>query len=163
MAHQSKRDWEKDLYHSNRFEWNKQQIAKGLAPNKSGRTLHQELGKSMSPEAVEKHLEKYHREPKKEQPQRERELRADIKQTKADIKANEQKQKRKVHQRGKIMEADTSGSTCFDSLYWEDGVVTGNFINPTRGEWSWELKRSDAKRWFEESSLGGAFNSWVRE
>src|ERR1700688_1829504 len=52
------------------------------------------------------------------------------------------------------MKADTSGSTCFDSLTFKNGVVRASFANPTIGVWEYEMSRSDAKAWFDDESLG---------
>jgi hypothetical protein len=68
----------------------------------------------------------------------------------------------KRQSRAKSLEADTSGSTCFDSLTFKSGVVTASFSNPTRGEWSYEMSRADAKEWFDDASLGGFFNDNIR-
>jgi hypothetical protein len=64
--------------------------------------------------------------------------------------------------RAKELKADTSGSTCFDSLTFKNGVVTASFANPTIGVWEYEMSRSDAKEWFDSDSLGEFFNSEVR-
>ncbi len=68
--------------------------------------------------------------------------------------------------RSKPFAADVSGSTCFDSLIYQDGVVTASFIGPSAGEWSYEMSRNDAKEWFAEAdggSLGSYFNDNIRE
>ena len=64
--------------------------------------------------------------------------------------------------RAKELKADTSGSTCFDSLTFKNGVVTASFANPTVGEWTYEMSRADAKEWFDDASLGGWFNDNLR-
>jgi hypothetical protein len=64
--------------------------------------------------------------------------------------------------RARTLEADTSGSSCFDSLIYKDGVVTASFANPTIGEWSYDMSLKDAREWFSDSSLGGFFNDNVR-
>ena len=64
--------------------------------------------------------------------------------------------------RAKEMKADTSGSSCFDSLTFKNGVVTASFANPTVGEWTYEMSRADAREWFDSDSLGGFFNDNVR-
>ncbi len=64
--------------------------------------------------------------------------------------------------RAKTLEADCSGSTCFDALSYRDGTVTASFIGPAAGEWTYEMSRADAKEWFSADSLGEYFNSEVR-
>src|SRR5664279_4677869 len=39
--------------------------------------------------------------------------------------------------RAKTLEADCSGSSCFDSLTYQDGTVVASFANPTIGEWTY--------------------------
>jgi hypothetical protein len=64
--------------------------------------------------------------------------------------------------RAKELKADTSGSTCFTSLKYKDGVVSATFANPTVGTWEYEMSRADAKEWFDDPSLGGFFNANIR-
>jgi hypothetical protein len=65
--------------------------------------------------------------------------------------------------RSKPLIADTTGSTCFDSLVYRSGVVTASFIGPAAGEWQYEMSRADAKEWFNDpESLGKYFNDNVR-
>ena len=60
--------------------------------------------------------------------------------------------------RAKSLEADTSSSSCFDSLTFKFGVVTASFSNPTIGDWDYEMSLKDAREWFAAESLGGWFN-----
>jgi hypothetical protein len=60
------------------------------------------------------------------------------------------------------LKADVSGSSCFTSLKFRNGVVTAVFANPTIGTWQYEMSRADAKEWFDSESLGGFFNDEVR-
>lgn len=64
--------------------------------------------------------------------------------------------------RAKTLVADTSGSTCFDSLVYKDCVVVASFIGPAAGVWEYAMSRADAKAWFSDASLGGYFNDEVR-
>jgi hypothetical protein len=64
--------------------------------------------------------------------------------------------------RAKTLSADISGSSCFDSLTFKNGVVTASFANPAIGVWEYEMSRADAKEWFDDASLGGWFNDNVR-
>lgn len=64
--------------------------------------------------------------------------------------------------RGKELKADTSGSTCFDSLTFKNGVVRASFVGPASGVWEYPMSRADAKEWFDSDSLGGFFNDEVR-
>ena len=67
--------------------------------------------------------------------------------------------------RAKTLVADTSGSSCFDSLVYRDGVVTASFIGPAAGEWDYDMTLADAREWFAEAdggSLGGWFNDNVK-
>lgn len=73
------------------------------------------------------------------------------------------KTKAKHASRSKPLIADVSGSTCFNSLVYQDGVVTASFIGPSSGEWTYEMSRSEAKEWFSDNSLGSYFNAFVRE
>ena len=65
--------------------------------------------------------------------------------------------------RAKTLNADCSGSTCFEALTYRDGVVTASFANPTIGDWDYEMSLSEAREWFSDDSLGGYFNDNVRE
>ncbi len=65
--------------------------------------------------------------------------------------------------RSKPLIADVSGSTCFDSLVYRNGVVTASFIGPASGEWDYEMSLADARAWFSSPSLGGFFNDEIRE
>ena len=60
--------------------------------------------------------------------------------------------------RAKTLEADTSGSTCFDALSYSDGVVTASFSNPTIGDWDYDMSLKDFREWASSQSLGGWFN-----
>ena len=64
--------------------------------------------------------------------------------------------------RAKTLEADTSGSSCFESLTYRDGTVVASFANPTIGEWTYDMSLKDAREWFNDESLGGYFNDNVR-
>ncbi len=64
--------------------------------------------------------------------------------------------------RAKTLSADCSGSTCFSSLKYRDGIVTASFANPTVGDWEFEMSLKEAREWFGDDSLGGYFNSNVR-
>ena len=65
--------------------------------------------------------------------------------------------------RAKTLVADTSGSTCFDSLTYKNGVVTANFIGSAAGTWEYSMSLAEAREWFNSDSLGGYFNDEVRE
>lgn len=80
------------------------------------------------------------------------------------IKANKPKREKPHQHKGGFLEADTSGSTCFDYLVYSkaDGGVFANFINPTRGMWFYPMSRAEAKEWFDAASLGGFFNDAIR-
>jgi hypothetical protein len=65
--------------------------------------------------------------------------------------------------RAKTLVADTSGSTCFDSLTYKNGVVKASFKNPTVGTWEYDMSLAEAREWFSDDSLGGYFNDNVRE
>ena len=71
--------------------------------------------------------------------------------------------KAKRPSRAKTLVADTSGSTCFDSLTYKNGVVTANFIGPAAGTWEYSMSLAEAREWFNSDSLGGYFNDEVRE
>jgi len=64
--------------------------------------------------------------------------------------------------RVKELKADTSASSCFDSLTFKNGVVRASFIGPAAGVWEYPMSRADAKEWFDDASLGGYFNDNVR-
>jgi hypothetical protein len=64
--------------------------------------------------------------------------------------------------RAKTLTADTSGSTCFDSLTYKNGVVTASFIGPAAGEWEYDVSLSEAREWFSDDSLGGYFNDNIK-
>jgi hypothetical protein len=64
--------------------------------------------------------------------------------------------------RAKTLSADTSGSSCFNSLTYKDGVVTASFANPTIGDWEYDMSLKEAREWFNDDSLGGYFNDNVR-
>jgi hypothetical protein len=64
--------------------------------------------------------------------------------------------------RAKTLVADTSGSECFDSLKYKNGVVRASFVGPAAGVWEYPMSRADAKEWFDDASLGGFFNDNVR-
>jgi hypothetical protein len=65
--------------------------------------------------------------------------------------------------RSKELVADTSGSECFDSLTYKNGVVTASFIGPAAGVWQYGMSLADAREWFASDSLGGFFNDEIRE
>jgi len=56
--------------------------------------------------------------------------------------------------------ADTSDSTCFDDLRYSNGSVFATFTDGS--QYDYAMSRSEAKDWFEDSSLGGFFNAYVR-
>lgn len=60
------------------------------------------------------------------------------------------------------MEADCSGSECFDALTYEDGVVTAEFNDRKGTIEEYAMTRAEAKEWFDSPSLGQWFNSSVR-
>jgi hypothetical protein len=64
--------------------------------------------------------------------------------------------------RAKTLVADTSGSTCFDSLVFRNGVVTASFIGPAAGEWDYDVDLATAREWFDDPSLGGFFNDQIK-
>jgi hypothetical protein len=57
--------------------------------------------------------------------------------------------------------ADASDSTCFDDLSYEGGVVTAIFTDGSI--YDYPMSKSEARDWFDDPSLGGYFNSVVRE
>jgi hypothetical protein len=65
--------------------------------------------------------------------------------------------------RVKTLVADTSGSECFDSLTYRNGVVTASFIGPASGEWQYDVDLATAREWFSSDSLGEYFNDEIRE
>lgn len=71
--------------------------------------------------------------------------------------------KAKRPSRAKTLVADTSGSSCFDSLTYKNGTVTASFIGPAAGEWQYDMSLAEAREWFNADSLGGYFNDNVRE
>jgi hypothetical protein len=64
--------------------------------------------------------------------------------------------------RAKTLEADTSGSSCFNSLTYRDGTVVASFANPTIGDWEYDMSLKEAREWFNDESLGGYFNDNIR-
>jgi hypothetical protein len=64
--------------------------------------------------------------------------------------------------RAKTLVADSSGSTCFDSLVYRNGVVTASFIGPAAGEWDFDVSLAEAREWFDDPSLGGYFNDNIK-
>jgi hypothetical protein len=64
--------------------------------------------------------------------------------------------------RAKTLVADTSQSSCFDSLTYRDGVVTASFANPTVGVWDYDVDLATAREWFADPSLGGYFNDNIK-
>jgi len=64
--------------------------------------------------------------------------------------------------RAKTLEADCSGSSCFEALSYRDETVVASFANPTIGEWTYDMSLKDAREWFNDESLGGYFNDNVR-
>lgn len=64
--------------------------------------------------------------------------------------------------RAKVDYADVGGSTCFDSLSYQGGIVTASFIGPAAGIWQYEMSRADWNAWKSSDSLGGFFNAMVR-
>ncbi len=71
--------------------------------------------------------------------------------------------KAKRPSRAKTLVADTSGSECFDSLTYKNGVVKASFIGPAAGVWEYSMSLAEAREWFADDSLGGYFNDNVRE
>ena len=71
--------------------------------------------------------------------------------------------KAKRPSRAKTLVADTSGSECFDSLVYRNGVVTASFIGPAAGVWEYNMSLAEAREWFNSDSLGAYFNDEVRE
>jgi hypothetical protein len=71
--------------------------------------------------------------------------------------------KAKRASRAKTLVADTSGSSCFDSLVYKNGLVTASFKNPTVGDWDYQMSLAEAREWFNSDSLGGYFNDEIRE
>jgi hypothetical protein len=68
----------------------------------------------------------------------------------------------KRQSRAKTLVADTSASTCFDSLTYKNGVVTASFIGPAAGTWDYEMSLAEAREWFNSESLGEFFNESIR-
>jgi hypothetical protein len=64
--------------------------------------------------------------------------------------------------RSKVLEADTSDSTCFDSLVYQNGVVTASFIGPGAGIYDYDVTLAEAREWFDDPSLGGFFNDNIK-
>src|SRR5580700_9676581 len=64
--------------------------------------------------------------------------------------------------RSKTLVADTSGSTCFDSLTYKDGTVTASFIGPAAGVYEYDVTLAEAREWFADPSLGSYFNSEIK-
>ena len=64
--------------------------------------------------------------------------------------------------RAKTLVADTSASTCFDSLVYRNGVVTASFIGPAAGVWDYDVDLATAREWFADPSLGGFFNDQIK-
>jgi hypothetical protein len=64
--------------------------------------------------------------------------------------------------RAKTLVADTSDSTCFDSLVYRNGVVTASFIGPAAGVWDYDVDLATAREWFADPSLGGYFNDQIK-
>jgi hypothetical protein len=58
--------------------------------------------------------------------------------------------------------ADTSGSSCFDSLVYRNGVVTASFIGPAAGVYEYDVTLAEAREWFADPSLGSYFNSEIK-
>ena len=65
--------------------------------------------------------------------------------------------------RAKTLVADTSGSECFDSLTYKNGVVTASVHRPRRWGLGIRHEFAEAREWFSDDSLGGYFNDNVRE
>ena len=63
--------------------------------------------------------------------------------------------------RAKTLVADTSGSTCFDSLVYRDGTVTAVFLKDG-SEYEYDVTLGEARDWFDDASLGGYFNDQIR-
>lgn len=67
--------------------------------------------------------------------------------------------------RGGYLQADTSGSVCFDNLVYSkaDGGVFADFANPTVGTWFFPMDEDEARDWFENApDLGSYFNAFIR-
>ena len=62
--------------------------------------------------------------------------------------------KAKRPSRAKTLVADTSGSECFDSLTYKNGVVTASFIGPAAGTWEYSMSLAEAREWFNCRQLG---------
>jgi len=60
------------------------------------------------------------------------------------------------------LNADTSDSTCFDVLSYRDGIVTAIFTDGSEYQYD-GFTLADAEDWFDDDSLGGYFNSEIRE
>lgn len=63
--------------------------------------------------------------------------------------------------RQSVIEADTDNSSCFDSLEWEDGTATAEFINGG-GVYDYDMTRAEFLDWIEDDSLGGYFNDMIK-
>jgi hypothetical protein len=63
--------------------------------------------------------------------------------------------------RNKPLVADTDGSTCFADLRYSNGIVFATFTDGTQYEY--DMSRSEARDFFDDDSLGGYFNAYVRE
>ena len=61
----------------------------------------------------------------------------------------------------RLLVADTSDSTCFDDLTYADGAVVAVFTDGT--VYSYPMSKSEARDWFDDTSLGGYFNAVIRE
>jgi hypothetical protein len=72
---------------------------------------------------------------------------------------NYQKQQAKPKKLPKRLVAP-DGSTCFDSLTWEDGVATATFIKGGQ-TYEYDCSRSEFKDWIADSQ-GGYFNENIR-
>jgi hypothetical protein len=71
----------------------------------------------------------------------------------------------KTRKDGKYLQADTSGSVCFDNLVYSkaDGGVYADFANPTVGTWFYPMSEAEARDWFENApDLGAYFNAFIR-
>ena len=64
--------------------------------------------------------------------------------------------------RAKTLVADTSNSSCFDSLVYRNGIVTASFVGPAAGEWDYDVDLATAREWFADPSLGGFFNDNIK-
>ena len=56
--------------------------------------------------------------------------------------------------------ADADGSTCFDDLTFEDGIVTATFTDGSI--YDYPMSQSQAREWFSDTSLGSYFNEEIR-